>query len=288
VLFRSAKYNFLIISLISIFSDIVFNGLQETCFNQQHYPSIGVSAFNKPTILTSFRIQNRHIRFENHRQYTRKNSIACFQADKLSGQESSPEEEDSDFASVPRTLNEKTKWRVKMNFQNDENQLNSEAIVQIRFIEDRNYEPPQGRCFIENDFNGLVKADSQGYSGFWTLSEDKDDRRDGLWIWGLFEEPKYPFLYFYLDIYDTIILDSEKEINIRGEKGGIPGNRLNFRFDHSRIKEKGGVVLRGGKMTYKISEYIKADPFGVGGQVDVGDIFDAGAVDIRPVFSEEE
>ena len=90
------------------------------------------------------------------------------------------------------------------------------------------------------------------------------------------------------DVYDTIILESEEEIKIRGDKGGIPGNRLNFRFDHSRIKEKGGVVLQNGKMTYKVSEYIKADPFGIGGQVDVGDIFEAGAVDIRPIFSEEE
>ena len=38
-------------------------------------------------------------------------------------------------------------------------------------------------------------------SGKWTLSEDKNDRKDGLWIWGLFEEPKYPFLYFNLGLF---------------------------------------------------------------------------------------
>jgi hypothetical protein len=46
--------------------------------------------------------------------------------------------------------------------------------------------------------------------------------------------------------------------------------------------------LQNGKVTYKLSEYVKADPFGIGGQVDVGDTIEAGSVDIRPVFSEEE
>ena len=71
------------------------------------------------------------------------------------------------------------------------------AVLRLRLLEDRGYEPPSGRVFIEDDFNGLVRVDERGYSAYkWTLSEDKDDRKDGLWIWGLFEEPKYPYLYF--------------------------------------------------------------------------------------------
>ena len=66
-----------------------------------------------------------------------------------------------------------------------------------------------GRIFVEDDYNGLVKVDDEGYGGTWTLSEDKDDRKDGLWVWGLFEEPKYPFLYFYLDIFPTVIVSKQ-------------------------------------------------------------------------------
>ena len=34
----------------------------------------------------------------------------------------------------------------------------------------------------------------------WQLSEDPDDRKDSLWIWGLFKEPLYPFILFSLGV----------------------------------------------------------------------------------------
>jgi hypothetical protein len=37
-----------------------------------------------------------------------------------------------------------------------------------------------------------------------------------------------------------------------------------------------------------MSEYVKADPLGIGGKVDVGDIFNAGSVQMRPVFDAEK
>lgn len=74
----------------------------------------------------------------------------------------------------------------------------------------------------------LLASLVKGYAGVWTLSEDKEDRKDGLWIWGLFEEPKYPFLYFYLDVYNTTVLASGEEDPIYGGEG-VPGDRLNFR-----------------------------------------------------------
>ncbi len=89
-------------------------------------------------------------------------------------------------------------WRLTIRFKSFNNTRIQEASARVRFIPTKNYEPPQGRVFIEDDFNGLFKADDNGYSGRWTLSEDKNDRKDGLWVWGLFEEPKYPFLYFNL------------------------------------------------------------------------------------------
>lgn len=100
-------------------------------------------------------------------------------------------------------------WRLTVRFKSFNNTRIQEATARVRFIPSKNYEPPQGRVFIEDDFNGLFKADDNGYSGRWTLSEDKNDRKDGLWVWGLFEEPKYPFLYFNLGIklhLNTVIL----------------------------------------------------------------------------------
>jgi hypothetical protein len=94
-------------------------------------------------------------------------------------------------------LSESNLWRITLSLRRDGCKT-VEAVARVRFVADGQYEPPQGRLFIEDDNNGLFKCNDQGYSGSWTLSEDKNDRKDGLWIWGLFEEPKYPFLYFFV------------------------------------------------------------------------------------------
>lgn len=87
-----------------------------------------------------------------------------------------------------------------------------------------------------------------------------------------------------LDIFDTLILESGQEITIYNN-GGVPNGRLNFKFNHFRDQKRGGVVLEDGQVTYKLSEFVKADPFGIGGDVDIGQIFPAGTVDIRPVYA---
>lgn len=185
--------------------------------------------------------------------------------------------------SAKSTLDESTLWRIKLKLQK-QGFKESSAIVRVRFIEARGYEPPQGRIFVEDDLNGVVNCDDKGYSGTWTLSEDKNDRKDGLWIWGLFEEPKYPYLYFYLDIFNSTILASGEEEPIFGGDG-VPNNRLNIRLSHNRDPIK-GVILSNGEMTYQMTEFMKADPFGIGGQVNVGDIINAGKIDIRPAIDE--
>ena len=52
-----------------------------------------------------------------------------------------------------------------------------------------------------------------------------------------------------------------------------------------REKER-GVVLSDGQMTYQVDEKVKADPLGIGGQVDVPTFVDAGSVEMNPVFSD--
>jgi hypothetical protein len=63
----------------------------------------------------------------------------------------------------------------------------------------------------------------------------QDDRKDGLWIWGLFAEPKYPFLYFSLGIFKSIMLPSGLEKPIwDGE--GVPNDRYIYVYMLVHIK----------------------------------------------------
>lgn len=45
-----------------------------------------------------------------------------------------------------------------------------EAVARIRFVQNVDYEPPQGKVYVEDDFNGFLQADEQGFAGKWTLS----------------------------------------------------------------------------------------------------------------------
>jgi hypothetical protein len=182
------------------------------------------------------------------------------------------------------TLDGNTLWRLSLKLEKP-GFKSIEAVARVRFIEDRNYEPPQGKLFIEDDLFGLIKVNEKGFSGNWMLSEDKEDRKDGLWVWGLFEEPKYPFLYFSLGVFDSIVLPSGAEEPIFGGEG-VPNDRLDFRFSHVRDQEK-GVILSDGIVTYKLTELVKADPLGIGGKVNVGESVVAGRVNIRPILEQK-
>lgn len=80
----------------------------------------------------------------------------------------------------------------------------------------------------------------------------------------------------YIDVYDSVFVNDTTEERVLGGKG-IPNGKLYFRFDHRR-DAKTGVLLSNGIMEYKMTELMKADPFGIGGMVDVGDEIKAGNV----------
>ena len=178
-------------------------------------------------------------------------------------------------------LEECSLWRLNFKLKK-EGENDVDFYLRVRFIEQKGYEPPQGKIFIEDDISGVVKVDENGYSGVWTLSEDKDDRKDGLWIWGLFEEPKYPFLYFNMDLYNTTILPSGEEEPIFGGEG-IPNGRLYMRCSHTRDKNR-GVILSNPQMTWKLTDIVSADLLGIV-KFDAGEFEDAGELDIFPQFS---
>jgi hypothetical protein len=84
-----------------------------------------------------------------------------------------------------------------------------------------------------------------------------------------------------MNVFESIILPSGEEEPIFSGKG-IPNNRLNFKFSHSRDKETKSVQLTNAVMTYKVTDLVKADPFGLGGSVNVGDDVSAGKVTLIP------
>ena len=165
--------------------------------------------------------------------------------------------------------------------------------LRLRFVAEPGYEPPQGRIFVERDPLAIIDTDDKGFAlapaPAWTLSEDKDDRQWGLWIWGLFAEPLFPYLYMTLPVLDECLAevvgeDGEKRKKMQPIFGGtgIPGRRLDFRFNH--VREDGATVLSEGKVTFKEVEMQKVDPLGIGGEVNVGDIKEAGEAQLRPVL----
>ena len=99
--------------------------------------------------------------------------------------------------------------------------------------------PPQARHSILPFLSQRARARLVGDdgtcsdAGTWQLSEDPDDKRDGLWIWGLFEEPLYPFLLVSLD----------------SERIGLPeGGRLALRLGHKSRPNEGEQLLSSGSV----------------------------------------
>eukprot|EP00534_Pseudo-nitzschia_fraudulenta_P001941 CAMPEP_0201115852 /NCGR_PEP_ID=MMETSP0850-20130426/271_1 /ASSEMBLY_ACC=CAM_ASM_000622 /TAXON_ID=183588 /ORGANISM="Pseudo-nitzschia fraudulenta, Strain WWA7" /LENGTH=182 /DNA_ID=CAMNT_0047379745 /DNA_START=288 /DNA_END=836 /DNA_ORIENTATION=- len=142
-------------------------------------------------------------------------------------------------------------------------------VVQAKFVEEEGYEPPQG--LLKQVFTEEQKADEDAADGDeeeektsssqmivgssrWTLSEDPNDRKDSLWIWGLFKEPLYPFLLLQFEV---------EEMKLPGEENdSIKPFTLYAQINHQR-GDDGEVILSSvTDLTVREKETIKADPFG--------------------------
>ena len=94
----------------------------------------------------------------------------------------------------------------------------------------------------------LVDGDETRRAGTWQLSEDPEDKRDGLWVWGLFEEPLYPFLLVSLD----------------SEEIGLPeGGRLALQLGHKSRPTEGEALLSSGTVAVRRKENVAADRMGL-------------------------
>jgi len=157
-------------------------------------------------------------------------------------------------ATGARSLSPSCTWRIALNLRapNTPDEEESQLVTAVvRFAEEPGYEPPQGKLRVESCLpEGLLRIGEA--EARWVLSEDPEDRKDSLWIWGLFKEPLYPFLLFSLDC---------EEIALPGGST-IPKGKLYVQADHRRHPED-GVRLGEGKVTYKVAEQLSADLLGL-------------------------
>ena len=153
--------------------------------------------------------------------------------------------------SARRALAPDCPWKLKLDLSTPGCSEVVTVTAKVRFSEDEGFEPPQGTLFVEDCVPaGVLREGEQ--SARWTLSEDPEDRKDSLWIWGLFSDPLYPFILFELELAGPLAITPEKS---------LPAGPLYFQVDHRR--KDGAVQLGEGPIKYKIFEKVAADLVGL-------------------------
>ena len=160
------------------------------------------------------------------------------------------------------TLDVDTTWRLRFALNGVPTKSGRKVgelfVVDVQFIEEEGFEPPQG--YINQIVNESNENENVRYlkvkKGTWKLSEDPNDRKDGLWIWGLFAEPLYPFMLLQLETEEYPLPNSE-------ENDAINPLTLYAQINHKRDKKTGEVELDAATLNLREVESINADPFGV-------------------------
>mmetsp|Transcript_35846 Transcript_35846/g.61954 ORF Transcript_35846/g.61954 Transcript_35846/m.61954 type:complete len:195 (+) Transcript_35846:16-600(+) len=169
------------------------------------------------------------------------------------------------------SLTEATVWQARLNLRMPTNYGRigeRELSLRLVFEPEDGYEPPQGTIKPaaggnEGDAEGGMEFDGAKYldtsggptSNTWLLSEDPDDRKDGLWIWGLFEEPLYPFILLKLTF---------RAIPMPGaDVDEIAPFTCYAQLSHVRDRKTGEVEILPGILTVRTVERVKADLAGL-------------------------
>lgn len=106
--------------------------------------------------------------------------------------------------------------------------------------------------------------------------------KDGLWVWGLFQEPLYPFLLLKLET---------ESLGLSDHQDRIPALQLYAQLNHRRgdrgntNQSKGGsVTLDAAPLTIREkTETIRADPFGAA-SVDLYETVNIGTISFQPIL----
>jgi hypothetical protein len=195
------------------------------------------------------------------------------------------------------TLTEDTVWKLSIVLRSVETQqgkkVNDMLTLEVNFIEEDGYEPPQGK--VQQVLRGGDKQDRLVISsGRWKLSEDPKDRKDGLWVWGLFKEPLYPFMLLQMEtqaiplpgtrgIIKSNNNDDEKSDSSSSSTGdGIKPLTLYAQINHKRDDKLGVVLEAGSDLNVRQVETVKADPFGAA-EVDLYQDVSVGTITIQPI-----
>ena len=163
------------------------------------------------------------------------------------------------------TLTKDTTWRLRL-LLNDVTssqgrKLNGQLFVlEGTFIEEEGYEPPQGTfqpVQLQNDgADGQEGGTTLEISrSRWILSEDPNDRKDGLWIWGLFKEPLYPFMLLQLETKELYLSPGGSKGNFES-RDSIPPLKLYAQISHVRNDEV-GVELQPANLNVRVLERVQ-------------------------------
>ena len=156
-----------------------------------------------------------------------------------------------------KTLDEETIWRLRFLLKGIPTErgkrVDEMLTADVCFVEDRGYEPPQGIVMVLPSKEHPNAATLTIEKSRWQLSEDPNDRKDGLWIWGLFSEPLYPFLLLTMEM---------SRIPLPGDDGDfIKPLQLYAQITHKR-DETEGVMLSSAELNVREILTVNADPFG--------------------------
>jgi len=190
-----------------------------------------------------------------------------------------PPQQTSGSTSRKPTLTQDTVWNLRLVLRGVSTQKGQKVdemfVVAGHFVEEPGYEPPQG------SFVPIAEKDSRlkVVNSRWQLSEDPDDRKDGLWVWGLFQEPLYPFLLLRLET-DAVPL-AGSSASSEDQADAILPLQLFAQVGHKR--DDGAVILEGTtELKVRQMETINADPFGAA-KVDLYKEVSIGRLSLQPV-----
>ena len=190
----------------------------------------------------------------------------------------------SETTAARTTLTEETTWRLRLLLNDVTSTKGTKLdgrlfVIEGSFIEEEGYEPPQGtfvaRTASSND-EDTSESDTtilKVRSSRWKLSEDPDDPKDGLWIWGLFKEPLYPFMLLQIETSELTLPSSSDE-----EADSIPPLKLFAQINHAR-KEDVGVELQTANLNVRILEQIQLP----GASVDLYEEEPVGQISFQPL-----
>ena len=181
------------------------------------------------------------------------------------------------------TLTEDTTWRLRLLLDGVTTTKGRKLrgptlfVLEGHFIEEEGYEPPQGifrpipRRRLDYDkeqqptaSSGTTTLDSEVdeaervmslelAGSRWKLSEDPNDPKDGLWVWGLFKEPLYPFLLLQMETRELVLEEKNG-----GDGDSLPALKLYAQVSHVRSeKVEGDVVLSTANLNVRVLEQVK-------------------------------